>query len=142
MTYSIVEAVPCAKAHKDAILRLQKECLPEADVWPVEGSFWWLAKDERGYVGFAGLHVENFDHGIGSLCRAGVVEAARGHGLQRQLIKARALAAQAMGLRRLTTYTHVSNIPSSNNLIACGFRLYEPPKGWAEDEFLYWEKEL
>jgi RimJ/RimL family protein N-acetyltransferase len=141
MTYSIVEAAP--KAHREILVRLQKECLPEADLWPIDGSFWWLARDENnGPVGFAGLHVDNVDHGIGSLCRAGVVEQARGHGLQQRFIKARAQAAKAMGLRRLITYTHVSNIPSSNNLIACGFRLYEPPKGWAEDGFLYWEKEL
>jgi hypothetical protein len=25
-----------------------------------------------------------------------------------------------------------------NNLIATGFRLYEPPKGWADEDFLYW----
>ncbi len=96
----------------------------------------------NGPVGFAGLHVENFDHGIGSLCRAGVVEEACGRGLQRQLIKTREVFAKKLGLKRLTTYTHVSNIPSSNNLIACWFRLCEPPKGCADDEFLYWEKEL
>ncbi len=30
-------AVP--KAHKDILVRLQKECLPEADVRPIDGSF-------------------------------------------------------------------------------------------------------
>jgi GNAT superfamily N-acetyltransferase len=141
MTYSIVEATP--KAHREILVRLQKECLPEADVWPIDGSFWWLARDENnGPVAFAGLHVDNFDHGIGSLCRAGVVEEARGHGLQWQLIVAREGFARKLGLRRLTTYTHITNIPSSNNLIRSRYRLYEPPKGWAEDGFLYWEKEL
>jgi GNAT superfamily N-acetyltransferase len=141
MKFEISEAN--LKAHGDIINRLQRECLPEADVWPTAGAFWWLARDEKGGpVGFAGLYVENYDHGIGSLCRAGVVEEARGHGLQRQLIKTRQDFAYKIGLTRLTTYTHNQNIPSMNNLIRSGFRLYEPPKGWAEDDFLYWVKEL
>jgi hypothetical protein len=79
-TFSIVEAVP--KAHRDILVRLQKECLREADVWQIDGSFWWLVRDENnGPIGFAGLHVSDRDHGIGILCRAGVVEEARGHGL-------------------------------------------------------------
>ncbi len=65
------------------LVRLQKECLPAADVWPIDGAVWWLARDERnGPVGFAGLYVSNYDDGTGTLCRAGVVEEARGHGLQ------------------------------------------------------------
>jgi GNAT superfamily N-acetyltransferase len=141
VTYSIVEANP--KAHREILVRLQKECLPEADLWPIDGAFWWLARDEHnGPVGFAGLYVENYDHGIASLCRAGVVEEARGHGLQRRLIMAREAFARKMNMSCLTTYTHNQNIPSMNNLIRAGFRLYEPPKHWAEDDFLYWEKEL
>lgn len=91
---------------------------------------------------FAGLHVSDCDHGIGILCRAGVVEEARGHGLQKKLIMARTVFARNLGLRRVTTYTHTTNLPSMNNLMASGFRLYEPPKGWAEDGFLYWELPL
>lgn len=109
----------------------------------VEGSIWWLARGaNNGPVGFAGLYVENYDHGVGSLCRAGVVEEARGYGLQQRLIKCREARARTLGLRRLTTYTHVANTPSMNNLISAGYRLYVPPKGWSEEEFLYWEKEL
>jgi RimJ/RimL family protein N-acetyltransferase len=70
------------------------------------------------------------------------VEEARGRGLQRRLIKARVDFAHKIGMQRLITYTHVSNVPSINNLIRSGFTLYDPPKGWAEDDFLYWEKEL
>jgi RimJ/RimL family protein N-acetyltransferase len=141
MKFDIVEAN--LRQHGDIINRLQKECLPEADVWPTAGAFWWLAKNEQGGpVGFAGLYVENYDHGVASLCRAGVVEEARGHGLQKRLIKARQDFAFKIGMKRLITYTHVANIPSINNLIASGFKLYDPPKHWAEDDFLYWEKEL
>jgi L-amino acid N-acyltransferase YncA len=76
------------------------------------------------------------------LCRAGVVERVRGNGIQSAMIQVRERKALALGLRRLTSYTHYLNVPSSNNLIRNGFRLCEPPKGWAGDEFLYWEKVL
>jgi hypothetical protein len=49
---------------------------------------------------------------------------------------------QMIGARASAYNTHVETTPTMNNLIAMGFRLYEPPKGWADEDFLYWEKEL
>jgi GNAT superfamily N-acetyltransferase len=123
------------------LIRLQQECLPGATIWPLEGTFWWIAKGENGDpVGFAGLYVENHDYGQGMLCRAGVVRAARGLGLQRSLIKVRERKARQLGLTRLTTYTVDDNSYSMNNLIACGYRAYQPPKGWATEGAVYWQK--
>jgi RimJ/RimL family protein N-acetyltransferase len=125
------------------LIRLQQECLPGASIWPLEGSFWWIARDGNGDpVGFAGLYIENHDYGQGMLCRAGVIESARGQGLQRCLIKVRERKARHLDLTRLTTYTADINVSSMNNLIACGYRTYQPTKGWASAGFVYWAKQL
>lgn len=75
------------------------------------------------------------------LSRCGVVHAARGHGLQRRLIRARVQRARAMGCIRCYTYTVLDNVSSANNLIACGFQLYNSPSQYA-GKSLYFQKFL
>ena len=59
-----------------------------------------------------------------------------GHGLQRRLIRIRVQKARKIGKRRVISYT-MGNARSGNNLIACGFRLYNPENCW-EGEVTYW----
>jgi hypothetical protein len=47
------------------------------------------------------------------------------------------LQLQTIGARASAYNTHVETTPTMNNLIATGFRPYEPPKGWADEDFLY-----
>ena len=71
------------------------------------------------------------------LCLSGVVPEHRGHALQRRMVRVRVQKARKLGKRRVISYT-VSNAHSGNNLIACGFRLYNPDKCW-EGEVTYWK---
>jgi GNAT superfamily N-acetyltransferase len=129
--------------NRDILYRLQNLCLPDATVWPVDGTFWWLARNEdQTPVGFAGLYVTDHDHGVAELCRGGVLATARGHGLQRSLIRHRERKARELGMTRITSYTVAENPWSMTNLIDCGFRPYAPPKGWALEGCVYWQKSL
>lgn len=76
------------------------------------------------------------------LVRAGVLEAHRGHGLQRQFLRLREKAAKRMGVTRIATNTIASNVPSSNNLIRSGYELYEPANPYGGYDTLYWHKRL
>jgi hypothetical protein len=51
------------------------------------------------------------------------------------------MQAKKLGWNWLITDTH-DNAPSSNNLIATGFRLYNPTCPWAFKDSLYWRKRL
>lgn len=104
-----------------------------------EEEFWWIAWDDVEPVGFAGLAAEADDTGY--LCRSGVLPKARGRGLQARLIRAREAKARDLGLVRMTSDT-TRNVPSANNLIRAGYRLFEPAEPWAFPETLYWEKAL
>ena len=103
--------------------------------------FWWLAYLDDVPVGFAGLHASVQWERTGYLARAGVHPDARGRGLQRRLIRARIAKARRLGWHWLITDT-VANPTSSNNLIACGFRAYEPSKPWASKAAAYWRLKI
>jgi hypothetical protein len=69
----------------------------------------------------------------GNLSRCGVLPLARGLGLQRLLIRRRiAWARRQTGRRAVLKHNH----HSSNNLIRCGFRLYDGK--WIAADALYW----
>lgn len=106
-----------------------------------EGTRWWVAEDEDGQVvAYGGLKHMYGDRGF--LCRVGVLPAHRGHGLQRRLLRARERGARSLDLTRMISYTDKDNIHSSNNLIACGYRLYRPEAEWGTPGALYWYRDL
>ena len=49
--------------------------------------------------------------------------------------------AKRLGMNWLITDT-TDNPPSANSLIACGFKLFEPSKPWANKQSLYWRKRI
>lgn len=106
-----------------------------------ERGFWWVAYDGSEPVGFAGLTQTFADTKVGYLKRAGVIESYRGRGLQRALIRVRERAARRLGMTLMVTDT-TENPSSSNNLIACGYRLFSPKNPWAWEHTLYWKKTL
>lgn len=54
---------------------------------------------------------------------AGVLKAARGRGIQRELIRARVRWGWRRGASRATSYCTADNQPSLTNLMRCGFRV-------------------
>jgi len=119
---------------------LDEACFPGDTLCPKMG-WWWVAYTNLDPVAFAGLRPLAKEPHAGYFCRAGVLKHARGKGLQKKLIRVRIAYARRQGLKTLITDT-TDNIVSANNLIACGFKLYEPSNSWAFDHSLYWRKDL
>lgn len=126
-------------AHLRAAKRIDRECF-RRDVEPAlwDQSVTWIVEHiPTGHVvGFACLRVVATENVV-YLSRAGVTPKHRGKGLQRRLIQARMVYARRKGWGAIT-YTIRANPKSVNNLIACGFRYYEPQHAWAGREMLYW----
>lgn len=126
----------------EVILSLAKIILPCDDPPNPVNGYWWLAYYGDVAVGFAGLDYAKTDSDAMFLCLAGVVPEHRGHGLQRALIKARVNKTRRLGKRRAISYTMLNNVGSSNNLIAVGFRMYEPPFKFHGGGVCYWKREI
>jgi GNAT superfamily N-acetyltransferase len=121
---------------------LQKKCLPSDSPYDVQKGHWWIAyADNIIPVGFAGLVRSISWWDCGYLCRAGVLTEYTGKGIQKRLIKAREAQAKKLGWNWLITDTR-DNPASSNNLISCGFKLYNPTHPWGFKDALYWRKKL
>ena len=121
---------------------LQKKCLPGDAPSDTTTGWWWIVYDALNLpCAFAGLVPSIRWRDTGYLCRAGVISSHRGQGLQKRLIRARVRQAKALGWNWLITDTY-ENPASSNSLIACGFKLFEPTKPWGADKTLYWRKKL
>jgi GNAT superfamily N-acetyltransferase len=121
---------------------LQKKCLPGDTPSDTTTGWWWIVYDALNLpCAFAGLVPSIRWRDTGYLCRAGVISSHRGQGLQKRLIRARVRQAKALGWNWLITDTY-ENPASSNSLIACGFKLFEPTKPWGADKTLYWRKKL
>ena len=140
MKYTI-EHVELDGSTFEELVELDYECFPYDARMSFSGTRWWLATDEDGKaVAYAGLEHRYGDRGF--LCRAGVLPEARGNGLQKRLIRARERGARSLSMDRLITYTDKHNVVSSNNLIACGYRLYRPEDEWGTPAALYWYRDL
>lgn len=121
---------------------LHMDCLPSDDLPNFNQGWWWIAYDDNGdAIGFAGLYPSIQWDKVGYLCRAGVVESARGKGVQKALIKARIRLAKKMGYEWLVSDTR-RNPASSNALIACGFKMYEPQRPWGFKNSIYFRLKL
>jgi len=108
---------------------------------PSFDGYWWIAEGSGKPIGFCGLSLNVATKGAGFLCRAGVIGAYRGQGIQKQMIRLRERKAISLGLEQLVTYT-IDNPPSANSLIACGYRTYSPKHKWAATEAVYWRREI
>lgn len=127
---------------KAALLRyLQLTALPGDIPMETDEGWWWVAYDNGVPVAFAGLTESKQFPNAGYLCRAGVLPTHRGRGLQRRLIAARERKARKLGMVALVSDTY-DNPASSNNLIACGFRMHEPLVRYGAEGTNYWRKPL
>lgn len=141
MSYSIRIVSTHTPAIDAELYRLQKRCLPGDTRYDVRDGFWWIAYHGDTPVGFAGIVASSRWLETGYLCRAGVLEEHRGHGLQKRLIRVRLDLAKRVGWQWVLTDTR-QNPPSANSLIACGFKMYDPRHPWAFKDSLYWRKKL
>jgi GNAT superfamily N-acetyltransferase len=127
---------------KQALLRqLQLLALPDDKPYDTRKGCWWIAYDDTRAAGFAGYVRSARWADTIYMCRAGVLPAFRGRKLQRRLIRVREQHARRAGMCwSITDTSH--NPASSNNLIASGYRLYEPTIPWSYRRSLYWRKKL
>jgi GNAT superfamily N-acetyltransferase len=126
---------------KADLIWLQMTCLPSDIPLDVSEGYWWIAKDGDKLAGFAGIIPSIRWLDTMYLCRAGVVSAYRGQGLQKKLIQVRVNKAKKLGYKWLITDT-TDNPASSNSLISNGFKLFEPSKPWAFPNSLYFRLRL
>lgn len=139
----IVREVQIYDVHAmDAIRRMHKSCLPydEQPFIPSKG-YWWIAYDDGQPVGFAGLKMTIRWIDCGYLWRSAVLPEYRGRGLQVKFIRLRERKARELGWKYMITDTS-SNPASANNLIKCGYRIYEPSIEYGMTHTVYWRKVL
>lgn len=103
--------------------------------------YWWLAYLDGEPVGFSGMVPSRLYRNAGYLKRAGVVPEHRGHGLQLRFFRAREAKARRIGWSLLVSETVTQNVPSQNNFIRAGYKLFQPKEPWAVDS-IYWRKFL
>jgi GNAT superfamily N-acetyltransferase len=120
---------------------LQNKCLPFDTPYDTNFGSWWIVTENGRDIGFAGLVRSATWIDCGYLCRAGVVPASRGQGLQKKLIHVRVRQAKALGWKWVVSDT-TDNPASANSLINCGFKLFQPTKPWGFKNTLYWRRKL
>lgn len=127
----------------DACKALHRAILPDDEWYPRKNEQYWLLYDEENMpVGFCSCHKLSLEPEVVFLSRAGLLEAARGQGMQKKMINARVRWAKQSGARQVITYTTRDNAPSFYNLQNCGFKLYLPENYWAGEDVLYWYKDI
>lgn len=120
---------------------LQFACLPEdAPVFPEDG-VWWVGHDGSQAVAFCLIEPSCQWLDTAYLARSGVLKAWRGMGLQKKMITIRERYARSVGYRWMISDT-TDNPPSSNSLIAKGYRIFDPSAPWGMDCTIYWRKRL
>ena len=102
---------------------------------------WWLALCEIEPVAFAGVIPSTHVCNAGYFCRVGVLSAHCGNRLQLRLMRALEARARLNGWCSVVSDT-TDNLPSANNFIRAGYRLYQPRFPWAWPNTLYWCKPI
>ncbi len=137
----ICQANPSKHQDLTDLLWLQLTCLPGDEPMDTQSGLWWIAKDFDKLAGFAGMIPSVRWADTIYLCRAGVVPAYRGKGLQKKLIRVRVNKAKRLGYKWVITDT-TDNPASSNSLVGYGFRLFEPTRPWAFPNSLYFRLKI
>lgn len=106
----------------------------------LDNAAWWVAFRDGEPVGFCGVQRARTEPGSAYLSRAGVLQSARGNGLQRRFLRCRERWARDQGMEAAITYTLPTNYPSMNNLIASGYRTCAG--SYLGSDVVYWRKRL
>lgn len=108
---------------------------------------WWIAF-HLGLSGrlnipaaFIGVRQSILASDTGYFIRVGVLPQHRGYGLQRRLMRAMEQKARKVGWVRVVSDTR-NNPHSANNIIAAGYRMFNPEPPWGFTDASYWIKDL
>lgn len=145
MTYTILPVVPKEDRRARLVIEtMHDEAFPEYPMIETNVGHWWIAYENQTQkpAAFAALWPSVRSPHTGYLARAAVAEGHRGRGLQRRLIRVREAKARKLGWLVTVTDTNRDNIPSANNMIRCGYMLFEPPEPWGNPKSLYWRRVL
>lgn len=127
---------------KNALMRMQRACLPEDDpLDPEKEGWWWIGYDGEWPIAFCSLKPSQRYKNAVYMSRSGVNYYYRGYGLQKKMLRMRERFAKRLGFEWSFSDT-TDNPASANSLISCGYRLYEPKIHYGYDTTLYWRKPL
>lgn len=132
---------PAPKALVELMDSMDRNTITGSDPFEKGEGYWWIAYDGKTPAGFAGMTLHE-NGTMAFLCRCGVLPEYRGKGLQRKLIKVRERLAKKIGVKWLVSYTTRKRLVSGNNLIKCGFLLFDPPFSWGDKYWLHFRKEI
>ena len=124
-----------------ALAWLQAQIFPSDEPADTGRGHWLIAWDGDVPAAFAAMREITSWDGAVYLERCGVLGKYQGKGLQRRLLQRREYLAKRLGMQRLITTTY-RNPRSANNLIARGFKTYEPQTRWGAADTIYWIKEI
>ena len=142
MKYSARQVDTTDLGIQEQLRHLQKTCLPGDTLHATHYGHWWILYTESGNLaGFCGMVPSTRWIDCMYLCRAGVLNAHRGHGLQKKLIRVRLQKARALGMNWVISDTY-DNPASANNLIGSGFKMFNPTEPWGAKGTLYWRKKI
>jgi len=113
------------------------------DKWPGDDHTYWLLTNGKQNVGFTSA-VFRPEKGYVYLSYAIIMPHTEVKGLQRKLIQHRLRWGKRQGAFYAVTYTLLHNYPSIINLLRCGFKFAEHPRGWCGygSDVHYFEKQL
>lgn len=101
----------------------------------------WVAKKGDELAGYLSAHPLN-NRGRWFFSRVGVMPAYRGQGLQRRLMAVLEAHGRREGWREIVTYTVGRNGYSTDNILASGYRTYEPRKSYVGYDVVHLRKKL
>lgn len=126
------------------ILELDRKCFPQDEpmkLKDIRSGFWWFGYKDGELVSYIGFIPSILGPGVLYFKRVGVLEHARGYGLQRRLMQAGERKGRKLGWHTIVTDT-TQNVPSANNIIREGYLLFNPNFPWAFPDTLYWRKSI
>jgi GNAT superfamily N-acetyltransferase len=129
--------VPHTPKNEATLRYMDKDCFEHDSPFVLDkDSLLWIGRNqEKLPVAYATLTHMYEDRWF--LSRAGVLEAARGQGLHKRMIRMRIACMKRLGGSTVVTYCARYNHHSINNLVACGFKTYCPAGDWGGDSAVY-----
>jgi GNAT superfamily N-acetyltransferase len=100
----------------------------------------WVAMKGGELAAYLSAHP--LRNGVWFFSRVGVMPGHRGEGLQRKLMTAMERHGRKSGWHSIVTYTAGGNGYSTRNILAAGYRTYEPKKSYVGYEVVHMRKRL
>ncbi|MBU6408049.1 MAG: GNAT family N-acetyltransferase [Alphaproteobacteria bacterium] len=127
----------------DALEAMDRVCFPgdhPYGLWTWDRGVCWIAHHAGEAIGYSAAHP--MKRGIWFFSRVGVMPAARGWGLQRKFLATLERHGRREGWREIVTYTVPLNGWSTRNILAAGYRTYEPKKSYVGYQVIHMRKKL